>query len=188
MTSPQRAAEEQQRSRFEEIYRDNRGPVLAYLLRRTSNPDDAADLLADTFLTTWRRLEDVPPGAGTRLWLYGVARRSLANHRRGERRRSVLAGRIRAELALAYRAPESGGQLADLANALGSLPEADQELLALAAWEKLDHQQIASVLGCSRNAVDIRLHRARRRLSQALAARQGRPARVSEAMTRGDLA
>ena len=188
MKSPQRAAEVQQRSRFEEIYRDNRGPVLAYLLRRTSNPDDAADVLADTFLTAWRRLDDVPPGAAALLWLYGVARHSLANHRRRERRRSVLAERIRAELAVAYRAPEFDGHLADLADALGSLSEADQELLALVAWERLDHQQIASVLGCSRNAVDIRLHRARRRLSEALAARQVRPGRLSEAMARGDLA
>lgn len=89
---------------------------------------------------------------------------------------------------MAYRAPEPGGQLADLADALGSLPEADQELLALVAWERLDHQQIASVLGCSRNAVDVRLHRARRRLSEALAARQIRPGRVSEVLARGDLA
>jgi DNA-directed RNA polymerase specialized sigma24 family protein len=62
LESPQRRAEVQQRSRFEEIYQDNRGPVLAYLLRRTSNPDDAADVLTDTFLTVWRRLGDVPPG------------------------------------------------------------------------------------------------------------------------------
>lgn len=188
MKPPQCAGEGRRRLRFEEIYRDNRGPVLAYLLRRTSNSDDAADVLADTFVTAWRRLDDVPPGGEARLWLYGVARRSLANHRRGERRRSVLAGRIRAELAVAYRAPEPGGQLADLADALGSLPEADQELLALVAWERLDHQQIASVLGCSRNAVDVRLHRARRRLSEALAARQIRPGRVSEVLARGDLA
>lgn len=188
MKSPQRAGEGQRRSRFEEIYRDNRGPVLAYLLRRTGSPDDAADVLADTFLTAWRRLDDVPPGGGARLWLYGVARRSLANHRRGERRRSVLAGRIRAELAVAYRAPELDGHLADLADALGTLSEADQELLALVAWERLDHQQIAGVLGCSRNAVDVRLHRARRRLSEALAARQARPAPVSETLARGHLA
>jgi RNA polymerase sigma factor (sigma-70 family) len=181
LESPQRAAEVQQRLRFEEIYRDNRGPVLAYLLRRTSN-HDAADVLADTFLTAWRRLGDVPSGGEARLWLYGVARRSLANHRRGERRRSALAGRIRAELAVAYRVPELDGHLADLADVLASLSEADQELLTLVAWERLDHQQIATVLGCSRNAVDVRLHRARGRLSEALAARHVLLGRVSEAM------
>jgi RNA polymerase sigma-70 factor (ECF subfamily) len=188
LKSPQRTAEVQRRSRFEKIYRDNRGSVLAYLLRRTSNPDDAADVLADTFLTAWRRLDDVPSGGEARLWLYGVARRSLANHRRGERRRSVLAGRIHAELAVAYRAPDLDGHLADLADALGNLAAADQELLALVAWERLDHQQIASVLGCSRNAVDVRLHRARRRLSEALAVHRVQRGRVPEALARGDLA
>ena len=183
----QRAAESQRRSRFEEIYRDNRGPVLAYLLRRTSNADDAADVLADTFLTAWRRVDEVPPDGQARLWLYGVARYSLANHRRGERRRSVLAERLHAELAVAYRPPDLDGHLADLADALGSLSDTDQELLALVAWERLDHQQIASVLGCSRKVVDVRLHRARRRLAEALAARQARLDTVSGTMAGGNL-
>lgn len=188
MKSPQRPAEEQRRSRFEELYEANRGPVLAYLLRRTASPDDAADVLAETFLTAWRRLDDAPAGLEGRLWLYGVARRSLANHRRSERRRSELAERLHTELAVSYRPPDLSGQLADLADALGSLAEPDRELLGLVAWEKLDHQQIASVLGCSRNAVDVRLHRARRRLAEALAARQSRAGCTSAPVAGGNLA
>ena len=49
-----------------------------------------------TFLTAWRRLDEMPPDPETRLWLYGVARRVLANHHRGEHRRSALAERLRA--------------------------------------------------------------------------------------------
>jgi RNA polymerase sigma-70 factor, ECF subfamily len=58
--------------------------------------------MAETFLTSWRRLEEVPPGPEARLWLYGVARRVLANHHRGQRRRSALADRLRGELAVGY--------------------------------------------------------------------------------------
>jgi DNA-directed RNA polymerase specialized sigma24 family protein len=88
--------DERQR-RFEEVYLAYRGSILGYVLRRTDNPDDAADVIAETFLTAWRRLEDVPCDVGARLWLYGVARRVLANHHRGVRRRSALTERLRAD-------------------------------------------------------------------------------------------
>ena len=63
------------RSRFEALYATEGRRVLAYALRRTAQPADAADVLAEVFLVAWRRLDDVPAGAEARLWLYGVARR-----------------------------------------------------------------------------------------------------------------
>ena len=81
---------DQRRQRFEALYGDCHGPVFGYVLRRTDNAEDAADAIADTFLIAWRRLDDIPTGDQARLWLYGVARRVLANQRRGKRRRSTL--------------------------------------------------------------------------------------------------
>lgn len=159
---------DERRLRFEELYTANHDRILGYLLRRVTDPQDAADLLGETFLTAWRRLDAVPAGDETRLWLYGVARNMLANHVRGERRRSDLTHHLRGELAAVYRAPEYDGDLARVGTAFRGLPEADQELLALVGWEGLDHAQIAKVLGCSRNAVRIRLHRARKRFGRAL--------------------
>jgi RNA polymerase sigma-70 factor (ECF subfamily) len=155
--------------RFEALYAANHAPILGYALRRTDSPDDAADILAETFLAAWRRLDDVPAGDEARLWLYGVARRLLANHYRGERRRSALAGRLRTELASCYVSPEFDCESARIAGALRRLPERQRELLALNAWEGLDYGEIATVLGCSRNAVRIRLHRARASLAAELA-------------------
>jgi RNA polymerase sigma factor (sigma-70 family) len=160
MTSDQR--------RFEALYQEYHGPVLGYVLRRTGSAEDAADVIAETFATAWRRLDSVPPGDQARLWLYGVARRTLANHRRSQRRRSALADRLRAELAAGHRPPEYGGELAEAAEAFARLPAADREVLALEGWEGLEPAQIATVLGCSRNAARIRLHRARRRLAAEL--------------------
>ncbi|WUI01159.1 RNA polymerase sigma factor [Spirillospora sp. NBC_00431] len=157
------------RQRFEEIYTAHRTRILGYALRRTADPQDAADVLAETFLTAWRRLDDVPPGAQARPWLYGVARRVLANHHRSERRRTALTTDLGARLRTGLAdLPEPAGDLADVAAAFGSLPEPDRELLALVGWEGLDRGEIATVLGCSRNAVRIRLHRARRRFARAL--------------------
>ena len=169
MLSPPRAGTTERHARFEAVYAACHAPILGYALRRTGSPEDAADVLAETFLTAWRRLEEVPPGDGARLWLYGVARNVLANYYRGERRRSALADRLRAEVAQSYQPPEYDGESARLAAALRRLPEDQRELLALNAWEGLDYGQLATVLGCSRNAVRIRLHRARTRLAAELA-------------------
>lgn len=162
---------DERRRRFEQVYAAHRAGILGYALRRTADPQDAADVLAETFLIAWRRLEDVPHGGTARLWLYGVARRVLANHHRGERRRSALvdglAGQLRIDLT-AHRAPRWEGEEAAIAAAFGELSENDRELLSLVGWEALDHAEIAAVLGCSRNAVRIRLHRARRRFARAL--------------------
>ena len=73
--------------RFARLYRDHARGILGYALRRCPDPEDAADVVAETFLAAWRRLPEVPIGEEARLWLYGTARLVLANQRRGERRR-----------------------------------------------------------------------------------------------------
>ena len=178
-------AAEARRRRFEELYAAHHAAITGYVLRRTDNPDDAADVIAETFLTCWRRLGDVPGGGDARLWLYGVARRVLANYHRCERRRTQLADRLREDLAAAWRARQYRGELAGISAAFRGLPAADQELLALAAWEGLSTGQIAAVLGCSANAVRIRRHRARRRFTALLAS--GQTARQGDGhITNGD--
>jgi RNA polymerase sigma-70 factor (ECF subfamily) len=117
---------------------------------------------ARTFLVAWRRLDEVPDGEEARLWLYGVARRALANQRRGDQRRTALAERLRTELATAPAAYESESRLGEIVDARASLTEGERELLRLEGWEALDVGQIATVLGISHNAVRIRLHRSTR--------------------------
>jgi RNA polymerase sigma factor (sigma-70 family) len=152
------------RERFEQIYRANYEAILGYARRRTA-PDEAADILAETFLVAWRRLDAVPDGEAARLWLYGTARRVLANHERARRRRGRLDARLR-EAREVTAAPS--GDRATLAAAFGRLSEQEREVLSLAGWEGLDAKQIGAVLGCSANAARIRLHRARRRLAGEL--------------------
>jgi RNA polymerase sigma-70 factor (ECF subfamily) len=156
------------RRRFERVYAVHHAAILGYALRRTGNADDAADAIAETFLTAWRRIDDIPAGDDARPWLYGVARRVLANQRRGQQRRSALGERLRSELTAEPYDREPPPGLDGVAVAFRRLGDVDREILTLAAWEGLDAGQIAVVLGCSRNAARIRLHRARRRLAAAL--------------------
>ncbi|GAA0965411.1 RNA polymerase sigma factor [Acrocarpospora macrocephala] len=160
------------KQRFEEIYTAHYPDILAYLRRRTGSPDDAADALAETFATAWRRVADIPGGARARLWLYGVARRVLANGRRAESRRSELVERLSAQLALWGDSVDPSGvdDLDTVRAAFEQLNPDDREVLSLATWEELGSQEIATVLGCSRGAARLRLHRARRRLAVELRA------------------
>jgi RNA polymerase sigma factor (sigma-70 family) len=153
-------------ARFDALFTEHQRPVLAYAMRRTPTLADAEDVAAETFTIAWRKLETVPTDALP--WLYAVARRVLANHRRGLGRRERLTALLRVEdVATPMRAGEAvdGPAFA----ALAALSPADQEVLRLVAWEELGNQQIAAVLGITANAVAIRLHRARARFADALA-------------------
>ncbi|MGW5265062.1 RNA polymerase sigma factor [Microbispora sp. NPDC004025] len=157
-------------ARFEAVYRETYGRLTAYAARRCDSPQDAADVVAEVYTVAWRRLDDLPEGDEAVLWLYGVARNVVANHRRGEVRRQARSAELDADLADLYGdSPESGIELAAIGEAFLSLSDDDRELLALVAWEGLGREEIAMALGLSRNAVRIRLHRARRRFSRALA-------------------
>jgi len=119
---------------------ETQGPrVLAYLARRVDPPGDAADLLAEVFATAWRRVVDLPADDGeAAAWLFGIARGTLANHRRGQTRRHALADRLRANLEHRQReaAPPADDTVA-VRDALSRLAPDDRELLTLVAWDGL---------------------------------------------------
>src|SRR6478672_3188813 len=76
---------------FERLFRSEADAVRAYALRR-ADPADADDVVAETFLVAWRRLDDVP--SDPRPWLLSVARRVVANRRRSNRRVVSLTERL----------------------------------------------------------------------------------------------
>ena len=153
---------------FARLYDAHFDAVLGYALRRTSRPEDAADVVSETFLVAWRRLRHVPPDAA-RPWLYGVARRVLANQRRGDQRRHRLGERLRRDLATAV--PDIGDRVAldqTVVAAMARLSARDEEVLALHLWEGLEPREIAEVLGLPATVVRPRLSRARSRLRELL--------------------
>lgn len=160
-----------QEARFDRIFDEHARAVLAYCLRRSS-PADANDALSEVFVVVWRRL-DVVPATGTRPWLYGVARRVLANQRRSAGRREKLADVIRLDRPAAAPAAEtiSIGRSQDqiVSDAVQRLPESDREVLTLIAWEGLTRAEAAEVVGCSPEAAKKRYQRALSRLREDLA-------------------
>ena len=144
---------------FEELFRAHAGAVHRYVMRRCA-PSDVQDLTADVLLVAWRRRQDVPEGAELP-WLYRTASYILANHHRKGRPTPV------------EHLPEEPDDVdpADLAivddevrEVLEALSPRDRRILLLHAWEGLDGEGLAAVLGISRGGADAALSRARSRL------------------------
>ena len=158
--------------RFRDLFEAEARGVLGYALRRVADREDAADVVAETFSVAWRRIGDVPAAPESRLWLYGVARRVLANQRRGALRRARLADRVREQLRLTGQAdavaPDRDDRSQAVRDAVAGLPEQDREILLLANWEGLTPAEIAVVVGIPPATARTRLHRARGRLRAAL--------------------
>ncbi len=150
---------------FDALFRAHSTAVYRYVVRRAAL-DDAQDLTADVLATAWRRREDVPEGAELP-WLYRTAAYVLANHRRKGRPTPVEH---------LPEDPDEGSDPADIAvadddvrRALALLTPRDRRILLLHAWEGLDGEALAHVLGVSRGGADAALSRARSRLRRAWA-------------------
>ena len=158
------------RERFEAVAAEVVEPVRRYLARRTDHAT-ADDVLADTLLVCWRRIDEVPDEPLP--WAFGVARNCLANAERGARRQHRVAGRVAAMdppvAATAGPGEEREGPVdGAVRDAVAALPAKDAELLRLWAWEQLAPAEIAVVLDITANAASIRLHRAREKLRARL--------------------
>jgi RNA polymerase sigma factor (sigma-70 family) len=160
-------ADGDRRERFERLFVELSPRVLGYALRR-AEPEEARDVLADTFAVAWTKLDRVPPGEEALPWLLAVARKVMANRRRATDRRSrtkvLLEG---ARTAIPDHAETVAG-LAELATAFAALSPEDRETLALVSWDGLTSAEASIVAGCSVGAFSVRLHRARKRLAALL--------------------
>jgi RNA polymerase sigma factor (sigma-70 family) len=160
----------EERDAISELYERHAAAVHRYALRRADR-ETAEEVTAQVFLVAWRRRSDVP--SDPLPWLYGVARRALADQRRSASRRRRLGVRLRST-AVAHGAHQ-GLPDRDLADALGRLSVLDREVLLLRYWAELEPAQIARVTGRSKAATAVRLHRARNRLRRELDAQSEGP-------------
>jgi RNA polymerase sigma-70 factor (ECF subfamily) len=153
--------------RFTALYRRHYDDIDRYVRRRASDLA-VRDVVAEVFLVAWRRPREVP-WSNPLPWLYGVARRVLANEVRSAQRARSLVERAREHAVSTVG--DHGDAVADrltVAAAFDSLSEADREALRLIAWEGLSVRDAARAAGCSLPAMSMRLSRARRRLKAAL--------------------
>lgn len=157
------------RQSFVDIYERHYDAVLRYAWRRVG-PDDAADVVAETFTIAWRRLRDVPEDLPLP-WLYGVARNIIANRSRKDRRRGAPGAFDEGVYLVEPDHAEAIGRRDAALAALHDLSENDREIVRLIAWEGLTTAETAVVLGCSVATAAVRLHRARKRIEKLMSAK-----------------
>lgn len=158
------------------VFREHFNAIAGYALRR-ANPSDAADVVAETFLIAWRRFDDLPPEPDTLPWLIVVARNTLANVSRGERRRSDLGERFAREVQAARRSdgPDFTDASADrmaMEQALDLVDPDDREMLLMSVWEGLTSEEIGAVMDLPPPTVRTRIYRARARLRREIDSRR----------------
>jgi RNA polymerase sigma-70 factor (ECF subfamily) len=160
--------------RFGEIFDAHFAEIHRYVMSRLG-PGPAEDVVADTFLTAFRKRARYDASRGSvRTWLYGIATNLVGKHRRTE---------VRALRALGRRGPDpdaeghedrvaaqvsAQGLRPEIAAAIAALNRGERDVLLLVALAGFSHDEIAAALGIPYGTVGSRLNRARRKLREAL--------------------
>ncbi|MFI6814569.1 RNA polymerase sigma factor [Nonomuraea sp. NPDC050328] len=164
--------------RFGELYDRHFEEIHRYLAARLGG-EAADDLAAETFLVAFRKRSSFDAGRGTaRAWLYGIATKLVAQHRRSEARR------LRAFQRAPRDGPDTGheervidrvaaGAQGRLAAELAGLAKGDRDVLLLVAVAELSYEEVAEALGIPYGTVGSRLNRVRRKLRAALGGMDG---------------
>jgi RNA polymerase sigma-70 factor (ECF subfamily) len=160
---------------FEQWYHDHRASVYRYVRFRVATREAAEDVTSDVFLKALRSFARYDSSlASPRTWLLRIARNAVTDHLRALRRRGSLHVTLDRVPDLVADVPSQEERvlrqerIQALLNGNQTLRRADQEMLALRYGAGLDNAEIAESLGISPNAVAVRLHRALKRLKQAV--------------------
>lgn len=151
-----------------------------FALRTTGNPDDARDLLQETYLKAYRFWDKYEKGTNIRAWLFRIMKNSYINRYRKETREPGMVDygdvenfydSIRAESTDSNDLQQKlfGNLLGDeVTQALQSLPGDFRTVAILADIEGLSYEEIADFLNCPIGTVRSRLHRGRKMLQTLL--------------------
>jgi RNA polymerase sigma factor (sigma-70 family) len=169
------AAQADDRHAFTELYHRHADAVWRHAHRLTSSPTAAEDVLAATFLTTWRRRGEVQiVGNSLRPWLLAVAGNEARTERRRTQRRHRLFRRVGPE---PHAVDHSDAVVASLDDrrrvhhvlaAIDALPAKQREAVALCLVAEVPYAEAARVLGVSEPTLRSRVHRARTTLRSVL--------------------
>lgn len=163
-------------ARFDALYGETVARVTAYVRARVA-ADDVEDVVAQTYLTAWRRLDEVP--VRPLPWLLVTARNTASQTSRANGRRDALVAEVERlhhlSVAVDRDVAEQVSERLTVLAALAALGPGDQEVLMLTAWDGLAAREVGRLLGCSAAVAAVRSHRARRRLASAITARESDP-------------
>jgi RNA polymerase sigma-70 factor, ECF subfamily len=155
----------------EAVWRDMRGPLLAFIARRVPDRDTAEDILQDVMVRIHRHGTDITYPDAITGWLYRITRHAIADHyRRAAVRRERPVGTDidleRAELVLSE--PDSAELRSELVGCLrpllDRLPAIYRDALQLTDLDGLTQTEAAALTGISTSGMKTRVQRARHQL------------------------
>jgi RNA polymerase sigma-70 factor (ECF subfamily) len=143
------------------------------------NPNDAEDLVQETYLKALRGFDSFEPGTNFRAWIFQILRNTFLGSRSKLERRMTQAMNSEEDLPAASATPESlliGGSAADaVRNAIEQLPIIFREVILLCDVEEASYREIAEILSIPMGTVMSRLARARRTVRESLRRPPGAP-------------
>jgi RNA polymerase sigma factor, sigma-70 family len=159
---------------FEEIMQRHQREIMRYLLRLSSNPEDAADLFQETWLRAYRAYPRLDPDDSVRPWLYTIASNLWRNRARNSGRRArVLVPEEKQSSAADLFAKnhrlnhENEGYAAvHLRELIAALPAKQQQALHLRYFAGLDYAAIANAIDCSEESARANVSQAMRKLKK----------------------
>jgi RNA polymerase sigma-70 factor (ECF subfamily) len=165
-----RRAQAGDRTALETLTQRYRNRVYAFALGLLLRPDDAEDVVQETFIRVCRTLDTYQPRGRFRSWVFRIAANLCRDHCRSERRRQNVAASESQMSQEATSGPEAQVTIRTaVMEAIARLPIKYRELVALHYLEDLSPAEIAEILGRSGSAVRVQLWRARSLLAKELA-------------------
>jgi RNA polymerase sigma-70 factor (ECF subfamily) len=151
-----------------------------YALRITNNPEDANDLVQETFLKAFRFWESYEKGTNIRAWMFRIMKNSYINRYRREVREPEIVEYEEGKN-LATGLHDETGEKSDvqdlvfanllddeIATAVASLPDEFRTVVILCDIEGLTYEEVAEFMECPLGTVRSRLHRGRKLLRKRL--------------------
>jgi RNA polymerase sigma-70 factor (ECF subfamily) len=142
----------------------------AFVRRYVGDPDDALDIVQESFVAAWRSIGRYDPHRAFGAWLRAIALNKCRDHARRAKVRRLFLGGLAAEPPPAPD-PDADARdhaLARLERAILRLPDRHRAPLLLTTTGGLTHAEAGQVLKLSAKAVEMRLYRARKALEGIL--------------------
>lgn len=171
----------QRHKRFEEDALQYMNQLYAAALRYTKNPDDAQDLVQDTYSKAYTSFHQFEPGTNLKAWLYRVLTTTFINNYRKDQRRPQTSDGELEDWQIADAASHTSDQGksaedvvlenlpdSDVKRALAEIPEEFRMAVYLADVEGFSYKEIAEIVGIPTGTVMSRLHRGRKQLRDKL--------------------
>jgi RNA polymerase sigma-70 factor (ECF subfamily) len=155
--------------------------LYAAAMRYTKNPEDAQDLVQDTYIKAYNSFHQFEPGTNLKAWLYRVLTTTFINNYRKDQRRPQTSDSELEDWQLAEASSHTSDQGkstedvvlenlpdSDIKNALAQIPEEFRMVVYLADVEGFSYKEIAEIVGVPTGTVMSRLHRGRKQLREKL--------------------